>query len=126
VFAIGDVTGLGLVTHAIGQGRLVAETVHYQLMHAPRAPEIKQAISYDKIKREYYEASTGDFTIENEGNKCLSCASCRDCHICEATCYWGAISRRELKAGRLSMWLMRKNALAAASAPAPALPEYGR
>ena len=99
VFAIGDVTGLGLVTHAIGQGRLVAETVHYQLMHAPRQPEIKQVISYDKIKREYYEAGNGDFTIEKEGNKCLSCASCRDCHMCEATCYWGAISRTELEGG---------------------------
>lgn len=99
VFAIGDVTGLGLVTHAIGQGRLVAETVHYQMMHAPRQPEIKQVISYEKIKREYYEASTGDFTIEKEGHKCLSCASCRDCHMCEATCYWGAISRIELEGG---------------------------
>ena len=99
VFAVGDVTGLGLVTHAIGQGRLVAETVHYQIMHAPRAPEIKQVISYDKIKREYYEASTGDFTVEKEGHKCLSCASCRDCHMCDATCYWGAISRIELEGG---------------------------
>jgi NADPH-dependent glutamate synthase beta subunit-like oxidoreductase/glutamate synthase domain-containing protein 3/ferredoxin len=96
VFAIGDVTGLGLVTHAIGQGRLVAETVHYQLMHAPRAPEIKQVIAYEKIKREYYEACTGDFTVEKEGQRCLSCSSCRDCHMCETTCYWGAISRKEI------------------------------
>ena len=96
VFAIGDVTGLGLVTHAIGQGRLVAETVHYELMHAPRVPEIKQVIEYEKIKREYYEACTGDFTVEKEGQRCLSCSSCRDCHMCETTCYWGAISRKEL------------------------------
>jgi NADPH-dependent glutamate synthase beta subunit-like oxidoreductase/ferredoxin len=96
VFAIGDVTGLGLVTHAIGQGRLVAETVHYQLMHAPRVPEIKQVIEYEKIKREYYEACTGDFTVEKEGQRCLSCSSCRDCHMCETTCYWGAISRKEI------------------------------
>ena len=93
VFAVGDVTGLGLVTHAIGQGRLVAETVHYQMMHAPRAPEIKQVIPYEKIKREYYDVCTGDFSVEREGHKCLSCAACRDCHMCESTCYWGAISR---------------------------------
>ena len=99
VFAIGDVTGLGLVTHAIGQGRLVAETAHYQIMHAPRAPEIKQMISYDRIKREYYDACSGDFSAEKEGNKCLSCAACRDCHMCEATCYWGAISRNDLGSG---------------------------
>ena len=96
VFAIGDVTGLGLVTHAIGQGRLVAETVHYQLMHAPRTPEVKQVIAYEKIKREYYDACTGDFTVEKEGQRCLSCSSCRDCHMCETTCYWGAISRKEI------------------------------
>jgi NADPH-dependent glutamate synthase beta subunit-like oxidoreductase/glutamate synthase domain-containing protein 3/Pyruvate/2-oxoacid:ferredoxin oxidoreductase delta subunit len=99
VFAVGDATGLGLVTHAIGQGRLVAETVHYQMMHAPRAPEIKQAIAYERIKREYYDVCTGDFTVEAEGQKCLSCASCRDCHMCEATCYWGAISRVEHEGG---------------------------
>jgi pyruvate/2-oxoglutarate dehydrogenase complex dihydrolipoamide dehydrogenase (E3) component len=36
VFAIGDATRLGLVTHAIGQGRIAAETIHYQLY--ARAP----------------------------------------------------------------------------------------
>ncbi|MHB8882506.1 MAG: FAD-dependent oxidoreductase [Thermodesulfovibrionales bacterium] len=99
VFAIGDVTGLGLVTHAIGQGRLTAETVHYQLMHAPRNPEVKQMIPYERIKKEYYDVCTGDFSPEREANKCMSCASCRDCHMCEATCYWGAISRIELEGG---------------------------
>ncbi|MBI5101862.1 MAG: FAD-dependent oxidoreductase [Nitrospirae bacterium] len=99
VFAIGDVTGLGLVTHAIGQGRLTAETVHYQLMHAPRNPEVKQMIAYDRIKKEYYDVCVGDFSPEKEANKCMSCASCRDCHMCEATCYWGAISRVELEGG---------------------------
>jgi NADPH-dependent glutamate synthase beta subunit-like oxidoreductase/glutamate synthase domain-containing protein 3/NAD-dependent dihydropyrimidine dehydrogenase PreA subunit len=99
VFAIGDVTGLGLVTHAIGQGRLTAETVHYQLMHAPRNPEIKQMVPYERIRKEYYDVCVGDFSPEREANKCMSCASCRDCHMCEATCYWGAISRVELEGG---------------------------
>ena len=99
VFAIGDVTGLGLVTHAIGQGRLTADTVHYQLMHAPRNPEIKQMVAYERIKKEYYEVCVGDFSIEKEAGKCMSCASCRDCHMCEATCYWGAINRVELEGG---------------------------
>jgi len=99
VFAIGDATGLGLVTHAIGHGRQAAETVHYQMMHAPREPEIKQMIPYERIKKEYYDVCTGDFTPEREANKCMSCASCRDCHMCEATCYWGAISRVEQEGG---------------------------
>ncbi len=99
VFAIGDATSLGLVTHAIGQGRLVADTIHYQLMHAPRQPEVKQVIPYERIKKEYYDVCRGDFTPESEGNKCMSCATCRDCHMCEATCYWGAISRIEHEGG---------------------------
>jgi NADPH-dependent glutamate synthase beta subunit-like oxidoreductase/glutamate synthase domain-containing protein 3/NAD-dependent dihydropyrimidine dehydrogenase PreA subunit len=99
VFAIGDATQLGLVTNAIGQGRITAETIHYQLMHAPRWPETKQVVPYEKIKTAYYEACQTDFTPETEGNKCMSCGACRDCHMCEATCYWGAISRIEHKDG---------------------------
>lgn len=95
VFAIGDVTQLGLVTHAIGQGRVTAETIHYQLVHAPRFPEVRQMIAYERIKTEYYDACRGDFVPEKEGDRCLSCATCRDCRICETTCYWGAIGRVE-------------------------------
>jgi NADPH-dependent glutamate synthase beta subunit-like oxidoreductase/glutamate synthase domain-containing protein 3/ferredoxin len=99
VFAIGDATRLGLVTHAIGQGRIAAETIHYQLMHAPRWPEIKQVVPYERIKTEYYDVCSGDFTPEQEAHKCMSCATCRDCHMCETTCYWGAISRVEHQDG---------------------------
>lgn len=99
VFAIGDATRLGLVTHSIGQGRITADTIHYQLMHAPRQPETKQVIPYERIKAEYYDVCRGDFTPEHEANKCMSCATCRDCHMCETTCYWGAISRTEHKDG---------------------------
>ena len=100
VFAIGDATRLGLVTHAIGQGRITADTIHYQLMHAPRWPEIKQVIPYERIKTEYYDVCRGDFVSpEQDAHKCMSCATCRDCHMCEATCYWGAISRIEHEDG---------------------------
>lgn len=100
VYAIGDVTGLGLVTHAIGQGRLTAESIHYALMHAPRQPEVKQAIPYERIKKEYYDVCRGDFVSpEVSANRCMSCATCRDCRMCETTCYWGAISRVEHEDG---------------------------
>jgi len=99
VFAIGDATRLGLVTHAIGQGRIAAETIHYQIMHAPRQPETKQVIPYERIRTEYYEVCKGDFSPDREANKCMSCAACRDCHMCETTCYWGAISRVEHEDG---------------------------
>ncbi len=99
VFAIGDATQLGLVTHAIGQGRVLSDIVNAQIMHAPRWPEIKQAIAYDRIKSEYYDMCKGEMTMEKVGEACMSCGTCRDCHMCEATCYWGAISRVDHKDG---------------------------
>ncbi len=96
VFAIGDATQLGLVTHAIGQGRIAAEHIHHQLMHAPRWPEIKQVVPYERIKTAYYDVCRGDLSSpEQEADRCMSCATCRDCRMCEVTCYWGAISRVE-------------------------------
>jgi NADPH-dependent glutamate synthase beta subunit-like oxidoreductase/glutamate synthase domain-containing protein 3/ferredoxin len=100
VFAIGDATKPGLVTHAIGQGRIAADVIHSELMHYDYMPEVKQAIPYEKVKSEYYELCVReDFEVKKEANLCMSCATCRDCHMCEATCYWGAISRREGKGG---------------------------
>lgn len=96
VYAIGDVTGLGLVTHAIGQGRIVAEHIHSKLTSAPYSYEKKDVIPYDRIKKEYYEASFAGYSDPcSEANRCLSCGTCRDCHICEMTCHWGAITRVE-------------------------------
>jgi ferredoxin len=99
VFAIGDAARPGLVTHAIGQGRIAADTIHHQLMHAPRQPETPQAIPYERIRTEYYEACITEFSPEKEAHRCMSCGACRDCHMCEATCYWGAIRRVELDGG---------------------------
>ena len=95
VYAIGDVTSLGLVTHAIGHGRVAAENIHAQLMGLPLYRDMRQIIPYERIRSEYYEACKGNVSIEQEGERCMSCATCRDCHMCEATCYWGAISRTE-------------------------------
>jgi NADPH-dependent glutamate synthase beta subunit-like oxidoreductase/glutamate synthase domain-containing protein 3/NAD-dependent dihydropyrimidine dehydrogenase PreA subunit len=98
VFAIGDATKPGLVTHAIGQGRTVAEVIHAQLMRYDYMPEIKQPIAYGKIKTAYYErCAIDEFSPKQEAEKCLSCGTCRDCHMCETVCYWGAISRKEKK-----------------------------
>jgi NADPH-dependent glutamate synthase beta subunit-like oxidoreductase/glutamate synthase domain-containing protein 3/ferredoxin len=96
VYAVGDATRPGLVTHAIGQGRTVADVIHSELMHYDRMPEIKPVIPYDRIKTDYYDiCRTELFKPEEEAQVCMSCATCRDCHMCEHTCYWGAISRTE-------------------------------
>jgi NADPH-dependent glutamate synthase beta subunit-like oxidoreductase/glutamate synthase domain-containing protein 3/ferredoxin len=100
VFAIGDATRPGLVTHAIGQGRTAADVIHSELTHYDYMPEVKQAIPYERVKSEYYEICFREgFEAKKEANLCMSCATCRDCHMCEATCYWGAISRKENKDG---------------------------
>ena len=94
VFAVGDATGPGLVTHAIGAGRRAAEVIHAQMMDYDYVPEAKAVIPYDRIKTAYYEAeAVEEFDSTSEANRCLSCGSCRDCGMCVYVCYWGAISR---------------------------------
>ncbi|VAX28760.1 Glutamate synthase [NADPH] small chain [hydrothermal vent metagenome] len=97
IYAIGDATRLGLVTHAIGQGRKAAMAVHALLSgRSYYMPAPKPVIPYDKIKTAYYDVCRGEpFKPETEANRCMSCAVCRDCRMCEATCYYGAISRQE-------------------------------
>jgi NADPH-dependent glutamate synthase beta subunit-like oxidoreductase/NAD-dependent dihydropyrimidine dehydrogenase PreA subunit len=101
VLAIGDATRPGLVTNAIGQGREAAGVIHSELMHYDYMPEARQAIPYERIRSEYYEIAReeGLFRPEEEAGVCMSCATCRDCRMCEATCYWGAISRTEYEDG---------------------------
>ncbi len=98
VFAIGDMTGAGLVTHAIGDGRKAAEVVNAMMMSYDYVPEVKASIPYGRIRTIYYEGEreTGavhDFSVDAEANRCLSCGTCRDCEICLYTCYQGAITR---------------------------------
>lgn len=114
VFAIGDATKPGLVTHAIGQGRIVAEVIHSQLMHYDYMQEVKQPIPYERIRTAYYETdhrtqisehrqkksglwALGSEFCKKEAERCLSCGTCRDCHMCETVCYQGAISRVKKK-----------------------------
>ncbi len=95
IFAIGDVTSLGLVTHAIGHGKKAAKAVHAQLSgRSYYMPPPKPVVPYEKIKTAYYDLrKKSPFRPEAEAERCLSCAVCRDCHMCEAICYYGAISR---------------------------------
>jgi ferredoxin len=103
IFAIGDVTSSGLVTHAIGHGRRAAEAVHALLSGISyNRPKPRMVVPYDRIKTAYYDVCRGEqssVTPVSEASRCMSCASCRDCHMCEATCYYGAISRKDLSGG---------------------------
>jgi len=101
VYAIGDATRLGLVTHAIGQGRTAADAVHALFSGISyNMPPRKPMVPYEKIRTAYYDVCKGEpFAAKTEANRCMSCAVCRDCHMCEATCYNGAISRKEYEDG---------------------------
>ncbi|MEN8261950.1 MAG: FAD-dependent oxidoreductase [Nitrospirota bacterium] len=102
VYAIGDATRLGLVTHAIGHGRTCADAVHALLSgRSYNRPPLKPMVPYEKIETAYYDVCRGEpvFEVKEEANRCMSCAVCRDCHMCEATCYYGAISRKEFGDG---------------------------
>lgn len=107
IFAVGDATRPGLITNAIGQGRVTAETAHALMMEVDINPEWKQVIPYDRIKSVYYEGGRpgviGEMPtvkeppagLEQEAQSCMSCGMCRDCGLCEVTCYYDAISRVE-------------------------------
>ncbi|MEK7238049.1 MAG: FAD-dependent oxidoreductase, partial [Nitrospirota bacterium] len=101
VYAIGDATKLGLVTHAIGHGRKAAGAVHAILSGMSYyMPPPKPVVPYEKIKTAYYDVCKGEpFTPQSEANRCMSCAVCRDCRMCETICYYGAISRKEHEDG---------------------------
>jgi NADPH-dependent glutamate synthase beta subunit-like oxidoreductase/NAD-dependent dihydropyrimidine dehydrogenase PreA subunit len=98
VFAVGDATKPGLVTHAIGAGKVAADKVHAMLMNTDYVPEERVPIPYEKVKTQYYEVCRTDITFapRKEADRCMSCGSCRDCGMCVESCYYGAISRRTL------------------------------
>ncbi|OGW28699.1 MAG: 4Fe-4S ferredoxin [Nitrospirae bacterium GWC2_57_13] len=99
VFAMGDATKPGLVTHAIGAGRVAADKIHAQLMNLHYVPEERVMIPYERVKTQYYETcrlDDGKFSAKKEADRCMSGGSCRDCGMCEQSCYYGAITRKKL------------------------------
>ncbi|ADH84835.1 FAD-dependent oxidoreductase [Desulfurivibrio alkaliphilus] len=125
VFAAGDVVSRGLPTHLIGSGRRAALALNALLTDSQYHPESRPTIPYAGLKLEYFAFQRGECTTadgrgsgngnpiigpviptappaatpESEAIRCVSCGLCRDCHICENTCHYGAISRRDLGEG---------------------------
>lgn len=97
LYAAGDVTAPGLITHALGAGRYTALAVLADFDGVSLSDRNPTMVDYDRIKAEYYERDrqkTGE-DGDTEALRCLSCGTCRDCSTCEESCFRGAITREE-------------------------------
>ncbi|MCK5915235.1 MAG: FAD-dependent oxidoreductase, partial [Deltaproteobacteria bacterium] len=101
LYAAGDVTAPGLITHAMGTGRYTAQAVLADFDGISLADRNPTMVDYERVRSEYYErdrqkeAADGD----TEALRCLSCGTCRDCSTCEESCFRGAITREETADG---------------------------
>ena len=121
-FAGGDALELGLVTIAIYQGRIAAESIHNKFRNIEPVPvEKPPVITHDKLVLSYYESKMRNepfvlpaeerlkkLDVENsstlteeqvidEAKRCMSCASCFDCGTCWSYCQDQAIVKPVVK-----------------------------
>jgi len=97
IFAIGDVVRPGLLTEAIGSGRVVAQAIGDILAGKKPAFEKRTMIDRRRVTLEYFDPRINEFADLNHcGSQCSSCGACRDCGICVSVCPRSAISRKDL------------------------------
>jgi ferredoxin len=87
---------LGLLTEAIGAGRIAARAIDDMLRGRAERYDNLPAIKPERVHLEYYDprqSLQGDLQVCSA--QCASCGACRDCGLCEAICPQNAISRRE-------------------------------
>jgi len=96
IFALGDAVKLGLLTDAIGAGRIAAQAISDILAGKRPRGDTRQIIDRSRIKLEYFDPRLQSFeSIEHCATECSSCGSCRDCGVCITICPKGAISKKE-------------------------------
>lgn len=100
VFAIGDAVKQGLLTEAIGAGRIAARRIDDLLNGRDEKYDQLPPIDYRRVHLEYFDPRGKNFTdTESCAGACASCGACRDCGMCESICPQNAISRRDLGEG---------------------------
>ncbi len=96
IFAIGDVVKLGLITDAVGAGRIVALAIDAILNNKEPDIKRKEVIDKNRIKLEYFNPRILSYNSADQcAEECASCGTCRDCGICITICPQSAISRIE-------------------------------
>jgi len=97
IFAIGDAVRPGLLTEAIGAGRIAARAIDDLLRGRRDTYDNLPVMATARIHMEYYDPRIDPAgSIETCSAQCASCGSCRDCGLCETLCPQQAISRRAL------------------------------
>lgn len=120
VFAGGDVTNmLGLVTEAIGLGRMAAESIDDYIQNKPHtAAAPLTVIRYEKMYRDFFPKKERNQTknlpaadvkssmtkepmvpltddeFKSEISRCMSCGLCFDCDNCWMYCSYGAVNKK--------------------------------
>ena len=100
IFAIGDVVRPGLLTDAVGAGRLVAQAIGDTL--EGKIPEFakREMIDRSRVSLEYFDPRITEFAdLDQCGAQCSSCGACRDCGVCVHICPQGAISKKDAADG---------------------------
>ncbi len=101
VYAIGDITKLGLLVDAIGHGRELANILDAKATNQPYAPVIKKLVSRNNLVTAYFDKAQPKDICGGcaDKSRCISCGTCRDCEICKDSCPELAITRELDKDG---------------------------
>ncbi|MFH1726523.1 MAG: NAD(P)-binding protein [Elusimicrobiota bacterium] len=122
VYSGGDNVNLGLVVHAIYQGRVAADSIHEAITgETVPKPPVLPAIKQDKIKLEYHDEKkraevkqlpvpermgglkaeiAGTLSQDEaiaEAKRCMSCGLCFECGSCWSFCQDGAVIKPLVK-----------------------------